>query len=238
MQTSINQFAVKSVGVNAMEPKEGLARQRQSCAEHLGLTWPIPPKCKNVVGRPSRQDQFTRLLYAALRENQFPLFHRLSSSTVPAWYRRGMNLTEIEGDLAKLEKVALTALDKAEVECVEDVVEVGQDVDDADVEEADVGAGEDAGAKAPPAKKRKKAVVPRPVQLFFLSFRDRMKKSKGETVRVVPTDDPPDNTCLDHSPSRWQAVSTLLRLMGFIQGRIGGSPWLLLLDHAPIHASQ
>eukprot|EP00971_Amphidinium_carterae_P054444 1072444-Amphidinium_carterae.1 len=65
MQTSISQFAVKSVGVHAMEREEDLARQRQSCAEHLGLAWPIPPKGKNVVGRPSRQDQFTRLFSTA-----------------------------------------------------------------------------------------------------------------------------------------------------------------------------
>eukprot|EP00971_Amphidinium_carterae_P078819 1559475-Amphidinium_carterae.1 len=70
----------------------------------------------------------------------------MSSSTAPAWYRRGMNLAEVEGELAKAEK--------------EDVVEAVQDADDADVGE-------------------KKALVPRSVQLFFLSFQDRMKKSKG-----------------------------------------------------------
>eukprot|EP00971_Amphidinium_carterae_P273807 5434379-Amphidinium_carterae.1 len=126
MQTSISQF-----GSNAMEREEDLARQRQSCAEQLGLAWPIPPKGKNVVGRPSRQDQFTRLLYAALRENQFPLLNRLSSSTAPAWYKRGMSLAEIEGELTKAEKVALAALDEAGVECVEE--------EDIDVEEAEEG---------------------------------------------------------------------------------------------------
>eukprot|EP00971_Amphidinium_carterae_P140331 2780049-Amphidinium_carterae.4 len=62
MQTSISQFAVNSAGTNVIEREEDVARQRQSCAEHLRLAWPIPPKGKNVVGRPSRQDQFTRLL--------------------------------------------------------------------------------------------------------------------------------------------------------------------------------
>eukprot|EP00971_Amphidinium_carterae_P039250 771447-Amphidinium_carterae.1 len=52
---------------------------------------------------------------------------------------------------------------------------------------------------------------------------------KGETAHVLPEDDP-----LEQSVS----VNALLRFMGFIQARIGDSPWMLLLDHAPIHASQ
>eukprot|EP00971_Amphidinium_carterae_P049497 975241-Amphidinium_carterae.1 len=85
LSDSIGQFAVKLAGLNAMEREKDLARQRISCAEHFGPAWPIPPKGKNVVGHPSIPPrQFTRLFYAALRENQFPLLNRLSSSTAPA----------------------------------------------------------------------------------------------------------------------------------------------------------
>eukprot|EP00971_Amphidinium_carterae_P181074 3591935-Amphidinium_carterae.1 len=41
MQTSISQLTVKSAGSNAMEQEDDLARQRQACAELLGLVWPI-----------------------------------------------------------------------------------------------------------------------------------------------------------------------------------------------------
>eukprot|EP00971_Amphidinium_carterae_P115824 2294143-Amphidinium_carterae.1 len=45
---------------------------------------------------------------------------------------------------------------------------------------------------------------------------------KGETARDVPTDDPLENMCLDHSLSQWQTAELET----------------LLLDHAPIHATQ
>eukprot|EP00971_Amphidinium_carterae_P084587 1674383-Amphidinium_carterae.1 len=61
---------------------------------------------------------------------------------------------------------------------------------------------------------------------------------KGETDRVVPQTNVPDNMLLDHSASRWQTVATLLRLVGFMQARIGDLLWMLILDHAPIHASE
>eukprot|EP00971_Amphidinium_carterae_P265998 5276523-Amphidinium_carterae.1 len=91
-----------------------------------------------------------------------------------------MNLAEIEGELTKAEKVALAALDEAGVECVEeedvDVEAAEEGVQDVDGDVVEV---QDTGANAPPAKKRKKAIVPRAVQLFFLSFRDSMKQSRG-----------------------------------------------------------
>eukprot|EP00971_Amphidinium_carterae_P336041 6472193-Amphidinium_carterae.2 len=101
--------------------REDLARQQEVCADRLDLVWPTA-KDKHFVGRPSRTDQYKRLLSFALQQNMFCLLERFENDVLRVWYKRGMTLSDLESERAKAEADSIAVHDKQtlEVQCVDE----------------------------------------------------------------------------------------------------------------------